>query len=238
MSNKILSPLFVLLMVLSLAACSSLQLPGSQAEAEPDQADGAAAQPGQPLEDRLALGTLALEGTDQAVTPEQAAALLPLWKAVRSLSASDTASADEIAALYDQIAESMTPEQVQAIQNMEVSPEDMQALMQKYGVEFQAPEGASNPGDLSEEERATRIARFQAQGGGRGEFAPGGAPPEGGSGPGGFPGGALPEGGGGVFRPDAQGTPGAPMGGRPFRGGMNLRLVEPLIELLEDRASG
>ena len=35
------------------------------------------------VSDQLALGTLLLEGTGQAITPEQAAALLPLWQVIQ-----------------------------------------------------------------------------------------------------------------------------------------------------------
>jgi hypothetical protein len=45
-----------------------------------------------PLETRLAVGILSLENGELAVTPEQAQTLLPLWKAIKTLSSSDTAS--------------------------------------------------------------------------------------------------------------------------------------------------
>ena len=44
----------------------------------------------------LALGTFKLEGTEQAVTAEQSANLLPLWQVYQSLTASDTAAQAEI----------------------------------------------------------------------------------------------------------------------------------------------
>jgi len=230
---------FVLAAVV-LAACSSLQVPGAQSNTAAEEANQPA-QAGQPIEDRLAIGILALEGTDQAVTPEQAQTLLPLWKAVKSLSASETASAEEISALYDQIKESMTEGQIQAIQELNPSPEDTMALMEKYGVQMQLPEGAENPGSLSADERATRIAQFRAQGGEGGQLPPAGAPP-GGQMPGsGRAGGSFPQGGampgGGQPFPGMQGTPDPSMP-RPggFRGGFNLRLVDPLIKLLEERA--
>lgn len=235
MVKKILSIAIFVLVITTLAACSN-----SQPSSTENQAEEMVVQEGQPLENRLAIGTLALEGTDQAVTPEQAQALLPLWKAVKSLSASDTASAEEIAALYDQIEESLTAEQIQAIRALSLSPEDTQALMEKYGAEMQMPEGAGgNPEGLSQDERATRIAQFQAQGGGGGQFQPGGES----QGGGGFgrgqmpPGGAAPEGAPGTGRLDVQGTPDPSMARRGgFGGGFNLFLVDPLIELLQERA--
>lgn len=235
MVKKFLYIAIFVLVVVTLAACSD-----SQSATAPNQTDDLAVQAGQPMQNRLAVGILALEGTDQAVTPEQAQALLPLWKAVKSLSASDTASSEEIAALYDQVEESLTAEQIQAIQALNLSPEDTQALMEKYGVEMQVPAGAGeNPERLSQDERATRIAQFQAQGGGGGQFQPGG----GAQGGGGFgrgqmpPGGEIPEGGTGMARPDVQGTPDPSMPRRGgFGGGFNLIWVDPLIELLQERA--
>ena len=232
MVKKILSIAIFVLVVATLAACSKAQSSSTQ-----NQAEEMAVQEGQPLENRLAIGILALEGTAQAVTPEQAQALLPLWKAVKSLSASDTASAEEIAALYDQIEDSFTVEQIQAIQGLSLSSEDTQALMEKYGVEMQMPGGAGeNPEGLSQDERATRIAQFQAQGGGGGQFQPGGGRQGGGTGQ--FqPGGAMPQGDPGMARPDAQGTPDPSMARRGgFGGGFNLFLVDPLIELLQERS--
>jgi len=52
---------------------------------------------------RLALGTLKLEGTDQAVSTSQAAELITFWQAYQSLSNSDTSSDVELEALVKQI---------------------------------------------------------------------------------------------------------------------------------------
>jgi hypothetical protein len=196
----------------------------------------------QPIEQKLAIGALKLEGSANAVTSEQAAALLPLWKAVKSMSASTTTSAEEMSALYEQIQGAMTAEQVQAIKDLTLTMEDTQSLMKEYGIEL--PQGGG-PESLSKEERATRIAQFQAEGGGQanGGQAGGGNFPGGG-----MPGGAgIPEGGAmpGITtqrdgqRPDFQGTPSAG-GGRPgggFGGGFNTMFIDPLIKLLEERAS-
>ncbi len=61
-----------------------------------------------------------LDGSQNAVDSQTAAQLLPLWKAVRSLSASDGAAAEEIQAVYRQIEESMSAEQIQAIAAMQL----------------------------------------------------------------------------------------------------------------------
>ena len=78
-----------------------------------------------PVETQLAFGILNLDGSQNAVTSETAAQLLPLWKAVRSLSASDAAAPEEIQAVYRQIQESMSAEQMQAIAAMKLSASDM-----------------------------------------------------------------------------------------------------------------
>jgi len=83
---------------------------------------------------QLALGTLNLEGTQQAVTAEQAADLLPLWKAVKSLSSSDNITTVEINAVYKQIQGVMTAEQLDAIQSIDLSSQKMTKLAGRYGV--------------------------------------------------------------------------------------------------------
>jgi hypothetical protein len=139
----------------------------------------------------------------------------------------------------------MTAEQVQASETMQLKPEDTQALMEKYGIQMpQFGNDGSRP-TVSADERATRRAQFQSQGGGtqgggQGNFPGGGQggftgggqgqPPAGGF-EGGFPGGGAVSG-----TPNAQGTP-QPRGG--FRGGgmFNNLFVDPLIKLLEERAN-
>jgi len=208
-----------------------------------------------PLSTRLAIGTLELEDTELAVTAEQAKTLLPLWKAVKSLSSSDTATQAEIQAIYDQIQESMSAEQIAAIEAMEMTQEEMTSLMSKLGIEV-GQFGGAGMANLTEDQRATQIAQFQAQGGmpagdmpsGEIPFSGGGRPsgrggnmPPGG---GGMPSGGIIVGGGdaaGGFDPGmmviegTQTTPGANITRRTF--GMNQMFIEPLIKLLEERAA-
>lgn len=231
MTKKFIYLLLIFVLGLGLAACAGA---GAQAGGTPSPAESAGAAnptgqaPGQRLEDKLAFGTLKLEGSPQAVTAEQAKTLLPLWKAVKSLSASDTASREEINALYQQIEESMTSEQVLTLTELSLSPEDLQALMTQYKI--QAP--AAFPA-VSDDQRATRIAQRGAAGG-----LPEGAPPSGAPGQGG-PGGEMPfEGAPG--QANAQTTPGArPPGGFSNGGagrGMNTLWLDALIQLLAERA--
>lgn len=111
----------------------------------------------------LALGTLELEGTDNAVTPQQAAELLPLWQMIESGSLQGDA---ETQAVVKQIESAMTESQRAAIESMALTFEDMQAWMEEQGIEMPAaPEGAVGvPGafpDLSGEERAQTREQFQ-----------------------------------------------------------------------------
>ena len=172
----------------------------------------------------LALGTLRLEGTAQAVGAAQAAQLLPLWQMVGSGSLQVAA---ETEAVLRQIEGLMTAEQIAAIEAMALSFEDIGAWMEAQGIEMPQRTGAGPDGgpgggpgggqfqNLSEderaamreqfqnmttEERATRAAEmgFQRPEGQEGGFAPG-------------------------ARPDGR-----------MQGGSLL--VQPLIELLTERA--
>jgi len=223
--------LVVLPLVVALSACSavaSLPIPGLSANSGKTSQTQTAFDPSKmPLEQRLAIGTLKLEGSDLSVTAKEANDLLPLWKAVKSLSASDTAAPAEIQALYKQIEGVMTAEQVQAIEKMTWTQEDMRALMTQYGVQFGGPAVAGTP-----QASTTRTSRSQSGNGGGfpGGGPGGGAPPDGG----GFPG-AGPQGFGGQGA-----TTGTPQPGQANRGGgmMNTLFVDPLIKLLQTRAAG
>ena len=76
--------LIALPMLIVLGACAA-----KPAQAAQNNPAGANANPAtMPLEQKLAIGTLKMEGTPQAVTAKEATDLLPLWQAVKSLSAS------------------------------------------------------------------------------------------------------------------------------------------------------
>jgi hypothetical protein len=249
MTKKVFYLLTTLAVIFLLAGCS-MQLPGSspvssdpitQAPVAPDQGqEGQDRQfdpANQPIEQKLAIGTLKLEDTDLAVTAEQARDLLPLWKAVKALSSSETVSQDEVNAVYTQIQEAMTEEQIAAIKEMSINPEDMQALMQEFGIEMEMPQGGNTPKEMTEEQLATLQAqrsamRQQGQGRRQGGGMPGGGMPGGGDMPPGGMEGGMPGG-----MPNAEGTP-QPGMGRPrgAGGGFNTTLVDPLIKLLQERA--
>jgi len=185
---------------------------------------------------KLAIGTLKLEGTDLAVQADQAAELLPLWLAYQSLSGSSTAASVEIQAVIDQIGETLTPEQAQAIEAMDLSSQSMVELMQSLGLDTFRPQttpGASQSGD-----------DFAIPGG---AMPPGGEMPAGGvviekAGPGGDrmveggPGGFAPQ-DGQDFDPSAMATQQAAGG---FRGGeqVNPAILQAVIKLLQSKTTG
>jgi hypothetical protein len=110
----------------------------------------------------LALGMLKLEGTENAVTPAQAAVLLPLWQMVQSGSLQGDA---ETQAVLKQIEGQMSEAQLAAIEAMGLTWQDMQTWMQEQGIEMPTPPaGQGGPGalqNLSEDERARMREEFQ-----------------------------------------------------------------------------
>ncbi|HLA99645.1 MAG TPA: hypothetical protein VJL34_14455 [Anaerolineales bacterium] len=150
------------------------------------------------VELQLAIGTLKLDDTEDAIDAEMAAELLPLWKAVRSLNQSDSVAAEELQALFKQIQETMTTAQVQAIAEMQLTAADMAQIAEELGLEFFA---GGRFGELSPELQATAQAARESGQFPQGGFSSGGVP---GAGPGGGPGGG--EFPGGQLSPEQQAT--------------------------------
>jgi hypothetical protein len=179
-----------------------------------------------PATDQLLIGTLMLENSDQAVTPEQAAKLLPLWQLMKTLMESDTSVQAEIDAVLKQINAEMAGDQLTWIANQDFSNQNMFEIMQQLGISLSDSSGASTD----------RFSGNAGQGGGRPDFAPG----EGGPG-GGFAGGP----GGGEFAggegltPEMRATRQAMIeaNGGTFQRRVNTMLIEPLITWLEARAA-
>lgn len=170
---------------------------------------------------QLMLGTIKLEGTEHAVTPGQAKALLPLWQAFQS--GALQASAERNAVLA-QIEAQMTPAQLEAIADMQLTPDDLRAWMEEQGLGM----GSGLPGtgegqEVPPEAQATRQAQFA---GGQ-EI-----PPEMATRRAQFE--SMSEEQRAAFRATAE------AGGMPARAGPGPRqpifLLRPLIELLEARA--
>lgn len=171
-----------------------------------------------PETSQIMLGTFLLQETEFAVDANQAAQLLPLWKAVRTLSTSDSAAPEEIGALQTQIEETMTESQLEMIFSMELTGEDIFGLVEELGLEFGPRGDGSGSGD------GFPGGDFQFPEGG----IPGGNP---GGGRGGGPGVGFGEG----FDPEALATARAERaGGANFGDRATLILVDPLIDLLEE----
>jgi hypothetical protein len=82
-------------------------------------------------ESKLALGTIKLEGTRQAVDPKMAANLLPLWQLLFQLNSSSSSAPQEVAAVVDQIQTTMTPEQIKTINSMQMTQADIFTVFQQ-----------------------------------------------------------------------------------------------------------
>lgn len=213
----------LLVLIVALAACGGVQADatttgGETAETAPvDGTPSADRSPRAglpddfevPLSMRLPVGTLMLEETPYAVTPAQAEALLPLWQMLRALQESGTASQIEIEAVFAQIQEGITSEQLAAIEEM--SPRDMQALFQELGMRRQGDFEGREAGGFRPPE---------------GMMRPGGGEGMPGMGPGGF----------GDLDPEERATIMAGRGGMGM--GFGTGMIDAVIELLETRVAG
>jgi hypothetical protein len=247
MIKKTLYVLSALVLLVALAACSTIQSViggGSQAQTNNQTANG-----GQPngrggfggdpatmtVEQKMGFAILKMEGTPTGLTAQQATDMLPLWQALKSMETSNTASADEITAIFSQMKDTLTPEQVAAVTKLTWTQEDMTATMQQYGMQFGGQGGpGGGPGTLTTEQQATRTARF-ANGGNNRQGGPGGGvPPDGGPGGFGGPGGNGGQGGnnttGGATR-----TPSPAQLNRRVIG-LNSIFINPVITLLTTKA--
>lgn len=217
----------IMLLALTLTAC------GSASNAP--QADSARSSESLSEAAQLSLGSFKLEGTENAITAEQALNLKTLWQVYQSLNQSDSASQEEITALIEQIKGTMTPGQMQAINAMKLTQEDVFAMMQEQGIiTGDASEGNNDGGNESAEgftppNGGAPHALGGGGGGGGGEGGEGGFP---GGGEGGGPGGN----GGQALSPDQIATAQAhgPGGGGPR--GVPSALIDALIQLLNEKA--
>ena len=119
------------------------------------------------IEQQLILGTFKLAGTDLAVSEEQASILVPLYTNLKTIvestmpaqgTQSDPASAQpqavsaetraQIDTIIKNILAAMTPEQVKAISDMQVTREIAQTIMTENGISMVGPggQGGTMPG--------------------------------------------------------------------------------------------
>jgi hypothetical protein len=121
------------------------------------------------LRSQLAFGIMQLDGTTNAVTPEQAKTLIPLWQAIITLSGDSTTASEELTAVQDQIVATLTTQQLQSIAAMQITNTDLSAFYAEYGIVLPTPiPGVTKvPGSGSgktEEEKASAQATAAASG--------------------------------------------------------------------------
>jgi hypothetical protein len=150
-----------------------------------------------PVAESLLIGTLKLQGTSNAVNGTQAASLVPLWQAYAQLTSSNTAAQAEIDAVVNQIQQTLTPAQVQAITAMKLTRRDMFTEMSSLGL--------TNGGGANGTPGFSFTPRPGGGGGGGGGFFPGGGGGGGFFAGGGGGGGGVP-GAGGTTRPTPNAT--------------------------------
>jgi hypothetical protein len=171
--NKKLFPTLVLFTLILTACASNSGRPASGP-------GGGSSAVELPAQTKLVLGTINLEETANAITAEQAKELLPMFFVLQDLNDSDTAAQEEMDGLVDQIQETLTDDQVQAIDGMSLSMRDVFAITR------------GNSGDSSSSDN---LPAFGTNGGGAGgppDIGAGGFP---GGGTGGIPSGGIPSAG-------------------------------------------
>jgi hypothetical protein len=211
--KKYLSTIFCLL-ALILSAC------GSAASSTSSSTE-------LPIATQLIVGTFKLEDTQQEITATEAKELLPLWQVYSELLTSDTVAQEEIDGLVQQIQETMTSEQTQAIKDMGLAQSDVVAAMQEQGGNETRSQLGSNDST--------------GGGGGRGDDGP---PPGGGGGGGPGGGGGGPGGGdfmgGGNQRQNSSSSQNSTSNAGDTQSSqssiLTSRLLEKLIALLEKKA--
>ena len=177
----LLTILFALLFVVTACgsgSASTNSVGGGNASTNSFRSNAAASTP-LDAESKLALGTLKLEGTKQAIDPKMAANLIPLWQLLYQLKSSTSSAPQEVTAVVDQIKATMTPVQVSTINNMTLTQVDIFTA-------FQQANGSSGTTSTG-----TSGSTGRNRGGGGGFIfagGPGGGGPPGG---GGFPGGGA-----------------------------------------------
>ena len=128
MKILLLSSLTILMMIMT--ACGGTSNQNASSASSTDVSPGNTSLS---LVNMLLVGMLKLEDTEQAVSADEAEKLLPLWQAYRSIGNSQTAAEVEVEALLNQIQNTMTSEQFEAIKAMNLTDTDMMDLMQSLG---------------------------------------------------------------------------------------------------------
>ncbi len=128
--KKTISIFLMLVLTLILTACSN-----STPDDSTSQASNKSNEPDLAPEMVLIIGTVKLEETEYAIEAAQAKELLPLWKALRSLSKSETTATAEVEAIIKQIQGTMTANQWDTIKDMALTVQDLNAVSEILGFE-------------------------------------------------------------------------------------------------------
>jgi len=214
--------LITIITLLATAACGTALNSMSGTAAEPSLADTTGGEMTQTQ--RLALGIIKLEDSTQPVTAEQAGQLVMFWKALRNITAEDTAVEAEKTALIKQIQGTLTGDQQKAIETMDLDFSSMSEVATKLGIQM-----GGGMGSLTQEQQATRQAAMSSGGfdpGAQGGAPGGGGPPMGG--------GMMGETGGFPGQQDSESV-GMPNPGSGL--GLPDQLVEALIQFLLVRSN-
>ena len=220
--EKLWRVLIGFLMIMTLVGCST---PNSEMKSD-EQVSAEISQGGRLRDDyddalsiqgQLAVGTLLLEETELAVDEVIAGELLPLWRVAQSLMNSDTTAALEIEAVYNQIQDTMTLDQISAIAKMELTEESLSNMMEEGELSI-------GRGGLAGDRGRGTGDKFQSPDGG---FGPGGGLP--GGGPGEGPGDGLPEG----MDPEAMATRQAQFAEGGLGNSTDVMLITAVIRTLE-----
>lgn len=164
------------LTALALSACGAASASGSTSPAG-SLRNGAARNLPLTPQAKLALGTIELEGTPEAVDASMAAKLLPLWQLMAQLNSSSSTAPQEVTAVLNQIQATMNPNQVKTISSMKLTSADIFTAFQGQGQASQT----GGTGSTTDPGGAASGAR-RGQGGGGGFFFGGGGPGGGGLG--------------------------------------------------------
>ena len=173
---KSLTLLTLIVLTLLLAACGGASAPATPAAAPIASGNEATPTPvaaaylktdyadATNIRNQLALGTLKLEGTANAITAAQAKELLPLWQALVALSGNTTTAEAELTAVQNQITEALQPAQLQAIGALQLTTTQLNAFYAEKGIVMPTPVPGvtkvpgSGSGIPSADKEATRTA--------------------------------------------------------------------------------
>ena len=110
----------------------------------------------------LSLGTFGLADTDYALNAEQASLMIFYWQALNNMTASGNSAPEEVTAILTQIEETFTPEQITAINQMQLTSESLQIWATEnqitMGTGAGGGQGQGGGSGMDADARATRQA--------------------------------------------------------------------------------